>query len=304
MILWERSRRYNGNLSSNARRELAEKIATSGTIKAAILINWLINICIPLVLLYFFGFDLIVLACAFVLADIALMTFDQLVFVTIPHIKTTSAKLRRAQKRLDKILTKRDELNKQIAKIEMLNCNHLCNRRCNSCKLTSLKANRRVLNRFISDEQAYINKELAAAKETAIKQDDSRSDDYSNKMNYLLTIKESLDYFVETKAMDFLIPIQQDMQMLIETLNKKQMGHAIVSSKIYIYLDELKNILDKLADLSIDQQYKYVPDIKRIADALSKTLDALITKINTLETEDIEISIAVLLQELEGDKHV
>ena len=76
------------------------------------------------------------------------------------------------------------------------------------------------------------------------------------------------------------------------------MGYSLISSNLYLYLDELQNILNKWGELSEEQKQKYESDVKKISVALSKNIDELNSRISKLETEDLEVSISVLLKEL------
>ena len=98
--------------------------------------------------------------------------------------------------------------------------------------------------------------------------------------------------------MSFLSPILKSMNTLIATLDKKPMGYGLIPNTLYIYLDELQNILERLIGLEDEKRERYIKDIEKISTALSENIETLIDRITKLETEDIEVSITVLLNEL------
>lgn len=309
MILWSRDLEYKKKLTVDDRKMIAKRVAPSKTLDRCKTINALINSIVCIAVLYFFNCSLIALAIAFVLTDAVLVSFDQLIFVAIPYRKTMRLKLPKAQARLEEVKAKRDELNKEIDEFAKNKCGSWrCDGSyCSDCRCTDMKRERDLLDLFIETEQRYVEKEFEKIKEVEIKEDKKQSKDYSDKKEYFLALREKLEYFVNKQNMTFLNPVLDSVILLIETLEKKPIGYSIVSNILYVYLDELQSILTKLVDLEEAQKNVYIKDIAKISAALSQNINNLIDRIVSLETEDIEVGIAVLLKELTesgGDENV
>ena len=75
----------------------------------------------------------------------------------------------------------------------------------------------------------------------------------------------------------------------------------MISDMLYIYMDELLKIVAQLKDLDSDQVEKYMPDVQKISKYLSQHVNEIEDRIIKLETDDIEVGIAVLLKELSPD---
>lgn len=301
MILWNRDRTYKTNFTIKDREAIAYEIASPDTIRLIKWLNIAINVCVLSATIFVFKFNLVAFAIAFVLLDMLLCVVDHFTFIVIPHWATMHVSLKSAQKRVEKLKAKQNSLKTEIAEFKTLHCNN-CYRSCShrSCyrKSQSLKGKKKVIDRFIKDEELWINYELDKIKEQEIQADKKQSKDYSDKKEYLIAIGEKLEYCHEKHNMDFLISVTKSITTLIDTLNKKPMGYTLVSSALYIYLDELQNILNKWVELNDQQKKTYAKDIGKISEALSQEINRLIDRITKLETEDIEVGIAVLLKEL------
>jgi hypothetical protein len=296
MILWNRDRPYHTKLTSAERRAIAKAIATPETIKFANRLNIVINtiaLSAALIAFEYAKFNLVVFAALFILTDACLLLTDHLVFIVIPHWKTMHCSLKSAQKRLDRVVQKRDDVTDAISQYEQ---EHRYAYRDKDYQI--LLDRKAVMNRFIHDEEKWIDSELEKIKEQEIKTEKRQSKDYTDKKEYLDDIREKLDYYVHKQSVVILLPVLESVDLLLDTVSKKPIGYGLISSTLYIYLDELSSIVDKLIALDKGQQEEYVKDVTDIAIALSDNINTLIERIKNLETEDIEVGIAVLLREL------
>jgi hypothetical protein len=298
MVVWNRDLTYKNKLTSEEREEIARSIATPGTIRRAEKINNLINIWLPVIIFWCTDFNLISLTIAFVATDIILCTYDHLRFIVIPHFITMNMSLSDAQKRLAKMERQKNELDHEIQEYNDDNCGYSCHRNCTTCQLTIMKKDRDYLNKFIQNERQYIDAELAKIKESEIQADTKKSKDYTDKKDYLIQMRDKLHYFKTRHNMKFLNSVYDSVFRLIDILERKPFGYEMVPNKIYIYLDELQNILTQMSGFDDVQRAKYEQDVNKITKALSKDIDRLGERISKSETESVEVSIAVLMKEL------
>lgn len=309
MIVWDRSSEYITKLSPEEREDIALNISTPRSLKRAQKINNLLNFVVPVLIFGVFGFNLIAFAISFIVFDIILCFMDQLIYVVFPYNKTKNMSLEAVQKRIDDLKAEKDKISKSLEefrKKECCGCRYHYYDNCTDCSDVRLAVNEmRALNEFIKSEESYLNKELEKIKEKEVAANNKTSKDYSDKKQYLIDIRDKLKYYKNKKNMTFLEPVLKSVKILISTLDKKPMGYALVSNTLYIYLDELQKILEKLTSLDETKKDVYIKDIEKISVALSENINSLINRISKLETEDIEVSITVLLNELtrEGEEN-
>ena len=112
--------------------------------------------------------------------------------------------------------------------------------------------------------------------------------------------KEKLEYFVKTYKVHEVDIVITSIAKLDEVLEKKPMGQGLIDGTLYLYLDELQKILSEYVSLNDKQRNAYLADIKKLSMAFGQNLDRLTERIEKLETESMEVSIAVLMNELTG----
>lgn len=302
MILWRRDFTCNKKLTSENRMAIAKAIATSNTLFYAKLANYIINFVVLAITYMAFGFNILALAIAFVATDIMLTVIDNLVFVYLPRAKTMSASLKSSQKRVAKVIAKRDKLQNTIQDFKDKTCANCTSRYwregCTDCYEKEY-SDLQLMNRFIDQEQKWIDSQLETIKENEIKEDVRQSKDFSSKTEYFINVRNKIAYFIKTYDVTFLNNVLSSIDELNKTLDKKPIGCTLIPGTMYAYLDELQNILSKWVDLDSAQKNMYEKDINRISEAISKFINSLNERIVRLETEDIEVGISVLLNELE-----
>lgn len=301
MILWNRGREYNRKLTSKDRAKIANDIATSGTQQFVCWLNILVNITVLGVVILIFDFNLAAFAIAFVMTDMVLTVLDHLIFIVIPRWRTEHSSLSASQRRIKVVQEKHDALKARIDDFKNRECSR-CDRNYGSCYCTSCYKTEyydlHTMSQFLFEEKDWVASKLAVIKEEEIKTDERHSKDYSNKTEYFSSIVDKLNYFKNNYEITALTQVLQAINELNNTLEKKPMGYSLIPGTLYAYLDELQNILNKWIELDEKQKSAYEQDIVKIANALGKNINRLNERINRLETEDIEVGIAVLLSEL------
>ena len=281
MILWNRNRTCElKRLDSYGREITARCVATHDTLKLARWLNIVFNVLALGITIAIFGFNLAAFAISFVLTDFILTILDNLIFIIIPRWRTMSSSIEASQKRIEAIKEKHDALYDY----------GFCSKQG--------KDDATIMARFINEEQAWVDAHIEKIKEEKIKSDDKTSKDYSDKEEYFKVLFEKLTYFAKTYDIACLLPMIEQIKCLRDTLAKKPIGYTLIPGTLYAYLDELQNIVQKWIDLDNVQKEKYTKDISKISSALSENIKNLHERINRLETEDIEVGIAVLLKEL------
>ena len=302
MILWNRGREYK-KLNPDKRESVVQEIATPDTVSSFRLVGRLLNIFVPATIAVCTEWNLWIFTISFILFDILMCSLDWLIFFVIPRWKTMHVSLEEAQRRLPLYEEKREKLFKKIIAEEgcdgeCINCWHT---RCGGLKDDELK----IYDAFIRDEKRYIESELKKLEiQKAESEGNKQSKDFTDKKEYLASASLRIKVLIENEKMDFLKPTYQAIEDLRETLNKKPMGYTMISDMLYIYTDELLKIVAQLKDLDEEQVNKYMPDVQKISKYLSQHVNDIEDRIIKLETDDIEVGIAVLLKELsdKGEK--
>ncbi len=300
MILWNRGREYR-KLTPSERESVVEEIATPDTISNIAMVSLLLNIFVPATIAVCTEWNLWIFVISFIIFDLIMCTIDWLIFFAIPHWKTTKVTLEEAQQRVALYEEKRDKLLKKM--MENAHCDGECHKcwrtRCNHFEQSGL----RIYNTFIKEEKKYIDEEL---KKIEVKKAESevnkQSKDFADKKEYLQSASLRIKVLIENDKMDFLKPTYDAVEDLRTTLDKKPIGYTMVSDMLYIYMDELLKIVARLGELEEEQVNKYMPDVQKISQYLSRHVNEIEDRIIKLETDDIEVGIAVLLKELSDDK--
>ena len=302
MIIWDRTSEYRTKLSSEDREQIAFNISTPSNLKKAERINWAINVIVPIITFLIFDLNIIAFGISFIITDLVLCFADQMLYVTIPYKRNQNMSLDEVQKRLDKLKEKKEKLSNELDEFrakECKGCRYYYYNSCTECRSVKIAVNElRTLSAFIEQEEEFLKKEFEKIKEKEVEGNNKKSKDYSDKKQYLIDIRDKLKYYKTKKDMEFLAPVLKSVKTLISTLDKKPMGYSLISNTLYIYLDELQSILEKIGTLEEVKKNKYISDIEKISIALSENIDSLINRITKLETEDLEVSITVLLNEL------
>lgn len=299
MILWNRGREYK-KFTPSEKESVVEEIATPDTISRVATISLLLNIFVPATIAVCTEWNLWIFVASFIVFDIILCTLDWLIFFAIPYRKTMNVTLDEAQKRLSAIEAKRDSLKQTM--MDNARCDGECHKcwrtRCNHFELSGM----RIYNAFIKDEKKYIEEELKKLEAKKAEEEvNKQSKDFTDKKEYLASASLRIKVLIENDNMDFLSQTYEAIEDLRGTLERKPIGYTMISDMLYIYMDELLKIVAQLKDLDSDQVEKYMPDVQKISKYLSQHVNEIEDRIIKLETDDIEVGIAVLLKELSPD---
>ena len=304
MIVWNRENKHKF-MSVKEREEFLQMHMDCRKEKILSIINIAINIAVPIAIFFLFGFNLIAFAISFILLDIVLNLFEQFTFVTFPYLRSKTLSTNSIKHRIEKIENKVKKIEERIRKLRKRYCN-VCDYTYSymredytSCKLMKALYQRKLIYMVaIEREKGFLDAQEEEQTKKEIISDERKSKDFDNKIEYLSATKKKIGYFIKNKELTCLSPINESLKKLIKILKTKPNGINFVPSSTYLYLDELQKILEKMTSMDKEKQDKYLSDIQKISDAMSNNLQLLIDKIDKVETEDIDVSITVLLQEL------
>lgn len=271
-------------------------------------LNVVLNVVFCLLTLFIFKFNLIAFAISFVVFDMISGFVDNYLFHVRPNIKDKEMTIAEFQNYVEKLSKKVESLKKEAVEYENRYCkkcsrynnyNRSCYRQYTDCK--PMREYSFYKERYEKCKRV-LDKELKKLEEQTLVEDKTVSSDYQNKMEYFDTLKKKYSYFAKEKEMPYLRPIISSLTQLVKKLKEKPFALQLVPNTLYIYLDELQNVLNKLQTLSEEKKQGYLKDIEKISNALSENISDLNNRIDKFETEDIEVSLNVLLSELVKEK--
>ena len=294
MIVWYRNLKVQDR-DVEDREYLASMVSSPSTYRFVYGLNIGINITLFFITCYFFQFNPIAHAIAFILLDFVLSVVDYLVFTYFPYNHPANTEVEAAQKRIKKMLRKQAWLKERKD-----------NKPYGGWLYECYSNEYRWLTNSIEMEEVFINQELKKIKEQEVKENTKKSKDYTSKQDYFVALQDKLHYLIQNHDYKFLTPVLENIKSLMNVLNDKPIGYEMIPHKLYLHLDELLLVLEKFAGLDEDLKQEYIKDIEKISVYLSQSVENISDRIKDLETESIEVSIAVLLKELskEVDKDV
>jgi hypothetical protein len=149
-----------------------------------------------------------------------------------------------------------------------------------------------------ADYDAY----TAKIHEEKIQKDNRDSKEYLDKIEYLTNLQEKIKYLNKTFKLDELKDMSKSLKQLINVLTEKPVGLDLVHESFYLYLDEVNSVLQKMSGLDKDARELYISRLSDVVVLLHNEIDNLSARIQKVETNDIEISLNVLLRELSDNK--
>ena len=305
MILWDRNKGKILKTSSEDRKELAGQMCTKGFLDKINKGNTLINIAVPAGIFALCGFDLVALAAGFIITDVVLCCIDTEVFVKAPYRKARKMSLEDVESNVEKMKLEKDSITKRISYLRDKYCDE-CHSysgsrySCTDCsEMANLHNDLSKLQSFIDKEEHYLRLEKGKIRDKEIENNNKKSAEYQNKLQYFEDVKDRLKYFIDKQDVEFLKPVHKAMKKLIETLSEKEVGFTLISNTFYIYLDELQGILEKFFSLNKGQKEEYFGKVEKLSELIEDHISSLVKRIDKLEVEDLDINIDVLLSELE-----
>lgn len=246
-------------------------------------------------------------ALSFVLVDFLLTLLDSFVVVFLPILSDKLFNKMSLSKR-KKYITK---LEKQLQEQEKARDNY-----CKNCSGAGYNSN----CRYSCEVQSGLEviKELRNKIQEQTKQVQSMEkqleEEEKNASNKILDVhKEKLEYFKQTKqtlktfsnkyTIESLVEVVGGLGRLIKALQKKPIGFDLISSKVYIYLNELLTIVTKIETLDEDKKDYYITQLEKLSNSLVTYINSWVERVDKFETQDLDISIDVLIQELNRENN-
>ena len=311
MVLWNKSIEYKRSLSLEGLDTLSKKIVDPVSYKRINAFNLFINIILPLVLFFVLKKNLFFLGISFVIFDFICIFIDNLFLNRLPYSQYINDTLEKKQKRLE-------NLNRSIFNLSNKRINYF-KKHCSSCRYASYPIEDKecigcgkdkpfidkiyYLIKYRDDLNNEVNEELEKIKKESIEKDTRKSADYSDRIDFLQSALERISYFDEKYKIVSLKEITKSLKDLDCTLKKRPYGLQILRGTTITYVDELLNILEKWEQLDDNLREGYISDIEKISKHLGENINALTNRINKMDVQDIDVSIKVLLDELETTKN-
>lgn len=261
---------------------------------------------------YFLEYNILKIAVCFIIFDIICGFIDTLVCHIYPYYKQNLS-LSQKEKELKKVENKFKYYQEKIDDYRNENCNdcHYFNKYIDSSYNHCSANNPCTLEltfRFYRDKLKELKKEIESEKskieeeQIELVNKTKNSKDYSDKAEYFKDKRDVLKLYINKKDMPFLIPILKVLNELNRLLEKKPIGYSLIPNTLYIYLDELVNIISKWSTLDKTRKEMYLESIEKVSKALTENIESLKERINNFEEEDIEVGLNVLLSELIKEK--
>ena len=290
MIFWNRNKKFKFWVSPNEIKENARQYSSNSTVGFHTFFSVLINILAALATYFYFGFNIIAFAIAFVVTDIVLVTAGWFGCYLFPYIATKSLSLIGVQKRVERLTKKRDALEHKIQNGDY---------RTYDDKI-AMSDEIDVIDECIFIEKEYIDTENKKVEEQKIQEDKRTNKDFDNKLEYFENCKNKLKFYINEKKITELKPVKTSLNKLVKVLQERPMGITMIPMTLYIYLDELLTIADKVCSLSENYTEKYSENITKVSELLRANIAELIERIDKCDMDDIEVGLNVLLRELEN----
>ena len=291
MIFWNRNEKLTTKMSIEESENLLKKYALNDTITFHNTVNNIINFIIPAILFVVFKFSILKLVLAFIITDIILIFFNYIILHFIPYLKTKNLSINGVEKRIDKMVAQKEKLYEQLTYVSW-----------NSDAHYILEKDIDKLINFIKIEKKYLKTENKKQKEKQITDDKRKEKDFENKVDYFKNYITRTEFYIADKDMSFLVPVKESLEKLINILEKRPIGLTMIPQTLYIYLSELNIIIEKVNNLGANHISIYSKDIENVSNGLHDNILDIVKKIEQYDTDDIEVGIAVLLQELNADK--
>lgn len=270
--------------------------------------NNLLNIVLAIFIYVKYGVNPIIFAIAYITLDIILNIVDNFVSYWYPQTVLRASFEKRVDS-VDSLSKKVDNLEKKFDKVN--NENYDKCERCSDCSETECSFFARRECKAVSDykfykrrlegEQAKLEEDRKTLEEQRVEKENKPGSEYQSKADYLRDKRIFLGSCVEKKDMDFLNPVCKSLSELILILRNKPQGYVMLPHSLMVYLDELTNILSQWSGLSDERREVYREEIDKVSTALGENISHLINKIRTMEEGNIEVSLKVLLNELESE---
>lgn len=300
------SSKFRYFVSELERESLAEEILTEKQIYVLSFVNIFINSMFGSFILWNTHFNLIVFGISFIVFDMFLGCVDNYIFNIRPH-SIENWSVEKLQKYVDKLKNKLDISTEKYSKFSIDNCRDC--RFYNSYREYCTAGTRMCfcysdvlyLKRQYEKYKKILDKKLETVAEEMAVSDTRKSEDFTDKLDYIRSLRAKIEVYVKKNDFRFLKSVLKSLTELIKILEKKPIGVSLVPNTVYIYLDELVLILNQLTELESENREEYIEKVDKISTALSDNIQQLTKRITESEENSIDISIKTLMKELVSD---
>lgn len=150
------------------------------------------------------------------------------------------------------------------------------------------------------EEKSYLKGLVEKVEQEEAKVNTKLSKDYEDKLDYFTSVYNRIK--VLEKDFVCLKQLTSTLQELTELLKEKPEGVVELPKVIYIYLDEVQKVTTQMIGLDEDDKSKYDEQFSMISQLLAEKVDTYIERIRKCEINDIEVSLNVLLSELQANE--
>ena len=301
MLVWKKDKEYSFSKSQKEREKQFLEMADPSLSKRISNLNNALNIAVATGAFVLSGGNLLVTGLSFVGLDFVLNFADNFFLNYIPYKKNIKMSIIKRQKLLDNIKNKKDYWVKELEKFEKNHCED-CRWEYSGCTKCAYHKkclkNKRYYTSIYNEQKEIVDAELKEIKQAEIESNTKRSSDYKDKLEFLISAKDRIEFFDDKFVSVSLKKISQSLGELIIVLNDKPQGFQMLRGSLMTYLDELLNILEMWQSLDNVKKESYKADIEKISKVLGESVAGLTERISNMEVQDIEVSISVLLNEL------
>ena len=254
---------------------------------------------------------------AFILLDALGVFFNYVFFKWLPNLFPLDDSIEGQQKYCNQLLK---SLKRNTQRIEK----SLQFKKCNHCRYLYLeKQDENGINVYghnsnccesIKDYLYYIKRVRETLREenekletmlAELKKQEKKNQKQEDKEKYRTDVKEGqLQSYISVlsnlkdlniKRVNTLI---ENISSLLDVLNTRPEVTKYVPETLYIYLNELSQILEKYSGFDNNLQKEYKPKIQSIVDELNRIISELSKKLLDIDLEDFDVSLDVLYRDL------
>lgn len=297
-MLFNTSLTYLQSISHKDRKDIAMVVLDEKTRKVLKITNVVANIAIPAAVCISSNCNLLFVFGAFVATDVVMNIIDHYLTVIKPHQVLRDGLVSDAKKQFQIFQDKKDALDKKI------NDRDKSIRLKNTVSLDeylSWQDERDALDTFLKYESEWFEKKLIPYKDEEIKNLQTPAKDYADKRMFFAAFAGQIEQYITLYNINCLNPVAAATKSLMEILDAKPDGYEIVPQMLYVYINEFQKTLVKVSSLTNSQMKEHTEELVKVSNALSKHMNQLVEKINNADFEEIDLSLSVLIQELEKE---
>lgn len=221
----------------------------------------------------------------------AYYVLQYLFFIQLPYMmqrgNSLDGEMEQAKKNIKKLNNLKDEKEKNLKNTK------------NEVKIYRIKRDIEKIEKFIKMESNHLDRVILCEKHTHF------SESYKENNNCKIQDIENHFFFIRKRILNSktnqyicLIPLKNSLNKLIKVVNEKPASVQLLENKIFIYLNELQNLIIKYEQLTDKNKVNYAEKINYITSYITAYVDEFEERIDKSNMRDIDIGINVLLSEL------